>query len=98
MGFLNPNLNNGFNSLDKNNKLSVQIKSFSNKAQAQRINYINGKFGLISPEPTQSISVTFDKTQLQLAKSSLKKDKMVFAIKTLVESLNEAKRLQFKGL
>ncbi|CAG8770470.1 17025_t:CDS:2, partial [Gigaspora margarita] len=28
------------------------------------------------PEPTRSISVTFDKIQLQLAKSSLKKDKM----------------------
>ncbi|CAG8820155.1 5886_t:CDS:2, partial [Dentiscutata erythropus] len=64
-GFLNPNLNHSFEGLDKNNKLSVQMKSFSNKAQAQRINYIKGKFGLIKSEPTRSIPVTFDEAQLQ---------------------------------
>ncbi|CAG8850933.1 40592_t:CDS:1 [Gigaspora margarita] len=97
-GFLNPNLNNSFDSLDRNNKLSVQMKSFSDKAKAQRINYIKGKLGLISPEPTRSIPVTYDEAQLQSAESSLKKDEIIFAIKTLVESLNEAKRPQFRGL
>ncbi|KAF0415462.1 hypothetical protein F8M41_007627 [Gigaspora margarita] len=32
------------------------------------------------------------------AESSLKKDEIVFAIETLVETLNEAKQLQFRGL
>ncbi|CAG8835751.1 15435_t:CDS:2 [Racocetra persica] len=54
-----------YENLDRNNKLSVQMKSFSDKAQAQ--------------------------PQLQLSKSSLKKEEVVFTIETLVESLNEAK-------
>ncbi|CAG8734066.1 7719_t:CDS:1, partial [Ambispora leptoticha] len=74
------------------------MKSFSDKAQAQRIKYIKGKLGLISPEPTRSIPVTYDEAQLQSAESSLKKEEVVFAIETLVESLNEAKRPQFRGL
>ncbi|RIB03899.1 hypothetical protein C2G38_2223810 [Gigaspora rosea] len=97
-GFLNPNLNHSFEGLDKNNKLSVQMKSFSNKAQAQRINYIKGKFGLIKSEPTRSIPVTFDEAQLQSSESSLKKEEIVFAIENLIGSLNEAKRPQFRGL
>ncbi|RIB11920.1 hypothetical protein C2G38_2259732 [Gigaspora rosea] len=96
--FLNPNLNNSFDGLDGNNKLSVQMKLFSNEARAQRINYIKGKFGLISPEPTRSIPVTFDEAQLQSAETSLKKEEIVFTIETLVGSLNDAKRPQFRGL
>ncbi|CAG8448908.1 11462_t:CDS:2 [Dentiscutata heterogama] len=92
-GFLNPNLNlnNSFDSLDRNNKLSIQMKSFSIKAKAQYINYIKGKLGLISPKPTRSIPVTYNEVQLQLAKSLLKKEEVVFMIKTLVKSLNKAK-------
>ncbi|CAG8659696.1 33257_t:CDS:2, partial [Gigaspora margarita] len=76
-GFLNPNLNNGFDSLDKNNKLSVQMKSFR-------------KFGLISSEPTQSIPVTFDKVQLQSAKSLLKKDE-IEELLTILQQVQDLK-------
>ncbi|CAG8586116.1 2440_t:CDS:2, partial [Dentiscutata heterogama] len=91
--FLNPdlNLNCSFEGLDRNNKLSVQMKLFSDKTKAQHINYIKGKFGLIKYEPTYSIPVTFDEAQLQSSKSLLKKEEIVFAIKILIESLNEAK-------
>ncbi|CAG8822169.1 6632_t:CDS:1 [Gigaspora margarita] len=90
-GFLNSNLNHSFDGLDGNNKLSVQMKLFSNKAQAQCINYIKGKFGLIKSKPTHSIPVTFDEAQLQSSESSLKREEIVFAIETLLRSLNEAK-------
>ncbi|CAG8745660.1 17530_t:CDS:2 [Gigaspora margarita] len=98
--FLNPNKNDrSFESLDRTNKLSAQMKSFSHKAQIQRINYIKHKFGLInSSEITHPIPVTFDEVQLQLAKSSLKKEEILFTIETLIESLNEAKCPQFRGL
>ncbi|CAG8747255.1 1944_t:CDS:1, partial [Dentiscutata heterogama] len=90
-----------FESLDKTNKLSVQMRSFSHKAQMQRISYIKNKFDLPiinSSELIWPIPVTFDKVQLQLAKTSLKKEEIIFTIETLIESLNEAKRPQFRGL
>ncbi|CAG8502630.1 6537_t:CDS:1 [Dentiscutata heterogama] len=75
------------------------MKSFSHQAQTKRMNYIKGKFGLInSSELTRTIPVTFDEAQLQSAESSLKKEEIIFTIETLIESLNEAKRPQFRGL
>ncbi|CAG8564270.1 4025_t:CDS:1, partial [Dentiscutata heterogama] len=68
------------------------------KAKAQCINYIKEKLGLISSKPIQFISVTYNEAQLQLVESLLKKEEIVFVIEILVESLNEAKQPQFKGL
>ncbi|CAG8724953.1 2865_t:CDS:1, partial [Dentiscutata heterogama] len=90
-----------FESLDKTNKLSVQMKSFSHKARMQRISYIKSKFDLLiinSSELIRPIPVTFDEAQLQLAETSLKKEEIIFTIETLIGSLNEAKRPQFRGL
>ncbi|CAG8565947.1 6572_t:CDS:2 [Cetraspora pellucida] len=47
---------------------------------------------------TRHISVTLNEEQLQLAESSLKKEKIIFTIETLIGSLNEANRPQFKEL
>ncbi|CAG8547406.1 5126_t:CDS:2 [Cetraspora pellucida] len=93
--------NRSFESLDKTNKLSVQMKSFSYKARMQRISYIKSKFDLPiinSSELIWPIPVTFDEAQLQLAETSLKKEEIIFTIETLIGSLNEAKRPQFRGL
>ncbi|RIB29660.1 hypothetical protein C2G38_2154749 [Gigaspora rosea] len=95
--FLDPNQNKSFESLDRNDKLSVQMKSFTYKAQAQRRNYINSKFGLNnSSELTRSIPVTFNEAQLQSSESSLKKEEIIYTIETLIGSLNEARRPQFR--
>ncbi|CAG8646144.1 2980_t:CDS:2, partial [Scutellospora calospora] len=99
-GFLNLDKNNrSFESLDGNTKLSEEIKTFSQRARTRCINYIKGKFNLINlSECTRYIPVILDEEQLQLAESSLKKEEIIFTIKTLIGSLNEANRPQFKGL
>jgi len=60
-GFLNPYKgNHHFESLDRCNKLSEEMKSFNITAQAQRINYIKEKLSLKKPLITRSIPVTID--------------------------------------
>ncbi|RIB13555.1 hypothetical protein C2G38_2197537 [Gigaspora rosea] len=55
------------------------------------------KFGLNNlSELTRSIPVTFDEAQLQLSKSSLKKEEIIYMIETLIGSLNKARRPQFR--
>ena len=98
--FLNPSkLNPVFESLDGDNKLSEAMKSFTSLAQASRIDYIKKK--LSSKEQmgaTHLIPVTADEEEKQSTESSMSKKELLSIIQTLLGSLNEANRPQFKGI
>ncbi|CAG8729774.1 5081_t:CDS:2, partial [Cetraspora pellucida] len=96
--FLNPIENRPFESLDGCNKLSEEMKSFSTIAQAQHINYINEKLNSKKPLINKPIPITADEEQVQLAESSMKKKELILVIESLIGSLNDTNRSQFKGL
>lgn len=99
-GFLNPfEPNRAFESLDKNNKLSEAMKSFSSTAKALRIDFIKEKLGSIrSSRITRIIPVTSEEEEKQSLENSMSKKELIFRIQSLVGSLNETNRPQFKGL
>ena len=99
-GFLNPSkLNPTFESLDGDNKLSEAMKSFTSLAQASRINYIKEKLSFKKPMgATHLIPVTIEEEEKQLTESSMSREGLLLTIQTLLGSLNEANRPQFKGI
>jgi hypothetical protein len=99
--FLNPSkLDPVFESLDGSNKLSECMKSFSSMAQSRRRNYINEKLnsnGL--PERSfHPIPVTSEEEEKYLGEQSMTKKELLNVIHTLIGSLNEKNRPQFKNL
>lgn len=98
--FLNPAIDNDiFESLDRNNKLSSAMKSFSSSAQVLRIKYIEEKLTsnklsrIIRPIP-----VTVTEEESQLTESSLTNREIILMIQSLVSSLDESVRPQIKSL
>jgi hypothetical protein len=97
--FLNPSKNIPvFQSLD-GNKLSEAMKLFSSTACNRRQDYIKGKLSLNkSSEKFHPIPVTLEEEEKQSAANSLTKDELLHVIETLIGSLNETDRPQFRGL
>lgn len=99
-GFLNPlEPNHAFESLDKNNKLSEAMKSFSSTAKALRIDFIKKKLGTIkSSRITHIIPVTSEEEEKQSSENSMSKKELILIIQSLVGSLNETNHIKLKGL
>ncbi|CAG8679299.1 8646_t:CDS:1, partial [Scutellospora calospora] len=55
---------------------------------------LNSKKPLI----TNPIPVTIDEEQIQSAESSMKKEELILVIESLIGTLNDANKPQFKGL
>ncbi|CAG8622064.1 10197_t:CDS:2 [Funneliformis caledonium] len=87
-----------FESLDRHNKLSEELKSFSITAQGQLIKYIKEKLSSTKLLVTRPISVTIDKVQIQSAEHSMKKEKLILVIESLIRSLNKTNLSQLQGL
>jgi hypothetical protein len=88
-----------FESLDKNNKLSEAMKSFSSTAKALRIDFIKEKLGSKKPSGiTRIIPVTVEEQENQLSENSMTNKELISVINSLVGSLDEANQPQFKGL
>ncbi len=98
--FLNPSgTNHAFESLDKNNKLSEAMKSFSSRAKALQINFIKEKLGLIESSSRRNfIPITLEEEEKQLSEISMSKKELIVVIQSLIGSLSETNRPQFKGI
>jgi hypothetical protein len=96
-GFLDPfEPNRAFESLDKNNKLSEPMKSFSSTAKAYRIDLIKEKLGSIKPSGiTRIIPITVEEEK-QLSENSMTKKELILIIQSLIDETNHPP--QFKGL
>lgn len=91
--------NRAFESLDKNNKLSDAMKSFSSTAKARRIDFIKEKLGSIKPsQTTHIIPITLEEEKKQSSEDSMSKKEIILIIQSLIGSLNETNHPQFKGL
>jgi len=91
--------NRVFESLDKNNKLSDAMKSFSSTAKARRIDFIKEKLGSIKPSrTTHIIPITLEEEEKQSSEDSMSKREIILIIQSLIGSLNETNHPQFKGL
>jgi hypothetical protein len=87
--------NRTFESLDKNNKLSDAMKSFSSTAKARRIDFIKEKLGSIKPsQTTHIIPITLEEEKKQSSEDSMSKKEIIL----IIQSLNETNHSQFKGL
>ena len=96
--FLNPSIFNTFESLD-GNKLSDNMKLFSIKARARRIDYIDEKLkSKRSPGIFCPIPVTLEEEEKYSIERSMTKKELLTVIQTLLEPLNETDRSQFKGI
>ena len=97
--FLNPPENNVvFKGLDGHTELSNAMKTFSSTAHFYRQNFIKKKLTSDKLPNTRPIPVTIEEEEKQSAVSSMSNNDLICIIQTLIESLNEANRPQFKGL
>ncbi|CAG8680611.1 7792_t:CDS:2 [Dentiscutata erythropus] len=92
------NKNRLFENLGGYNKLNKKIKAFSITAQAWHIKYIKEKLNSKKPLVSYPILITIDEEQMQTEECSMKKEELIIVIKSLIGSLNETNRPQFKGL
>jgi hypothetical protein len=92
--------NRAFESLDKNNKLSEAMKSFSSTAKAHRVDFIKEKLGSIKPSRiiTRIIPITLEEEEKQSSENSMSNRELILIIQSLIGSLNETNHSQFKGL
>jgi hypothetical protein len=92
--------NRAFESLDKNNKLSEAMKSFSSTAKAHRIDFIKEKLGSIKPSRRimRIIPITLEEEEKKLSENSMSNRELILIIQSLIGSLNETNCPQFKGL
>lgn len=97
--FLNPSKNDSvFKGLDGNTELSNAMKTFSSTAHVHRQNFIKKKLTSDKSPNARPIPVTVEEEEKQSAISSMSNNDLICVIQTLIESLNEANRPQFKGL
>ncbi|CAG8766998.1 12466_t:CDS:1, partial [Racocetra persica] len=74
------------------------MKTFSITARAWRINYIKEKLNSKKLLVSYPIPVTVDEEQMQSEESSMKKKELIVVIESLIGSLNETNRPQFREL
>ena len=76
------------------------MKSFSLTAKAHRIDFIKEKLGSIKPSRriTRIIPITFEEEEKQSSENSMSNRELILIIQSLIGSLNETNRPQFKGL
>ena len=76
------------------------MKSFTSLARTRRIDYIKEKLvgSTKSSRITRPIPITVEEDERQSTESSMSNKELISIIQSLVGSLNEANRPQFKGL
>jgi hypothetical protein len=84
--------------LDGHTELSNAMKTFSSTAHFYRKNFIKKKLTSDKLPNTHPIPITIEEEGKQSAISSMSNNDLICVIQTLIESLNEANRPQFKGL
>jgi len=78
--------NHAFESLDKNNKLSEAMKSFSSIAKAHRVDFIKEKLGSTKPSRriTRIIPITLEEEEKQSSENSMSNRELILIIQSLI--------------